>query len=156
MGEQIPYPPIPPGKPLPEARLTTLQKAEFIRGLELFSRATVEELFSLASITRELDFAAGETIFREHDIGDTLYLVVQGKVELTSQRESFREVVGPRQSFGLYSVLTREPRSATANALEDTFALCIESEDFYNLLSNNMEIVVSIFKHLVQKCDLRS
>ena len=48
-------------------------------------------------------------------------------------------------------MLTREPRYATAKALEDTFAISIGAEDLYNVLSNNMEIVVSIFKLFVNK-----
>jgi CRP-like cAMP-binding protein len=131
--------------------LTTLGKAEIIRALGLFSRASVEQLYRLATIAEEADFAAGQTIFQEEDIGDTFYVLVKGKVEHASEKRNIKEILGQGDTVGLYSVLTREPRYATARALEDTFAISIGAEDLYNLLSNNMEIVVSIFKYFIKK-----
>lgn len=111
----------------------------------------MEQLYSLAAIAQETGFAAGQTVFREEDIGDAFYVLVQGKVQHASERRNIKEILGPGNALGLYSVLTREPRYATTEALQDTFALSVGAEDLYNLLSNNMEIVVSIFKHFVKK-----
>ena len=76
---------------------------------------------------------------------------MQGKVEHASEKRNIKEVLRPGEAVGLYSVLTREPRYATAKALRDTFAISIGAEDLYNLLANDMEIVVSIFKHFVER-----
>ena len=93
-------------------------------------------------------------IFQETDIADAFYLVVQGKIESVSKPGDVREVAGPGGVFGLYSALTRESRYATATALENTLAISIAAEDLFSLLSNNMEIVVSIFKHFVKRLGL--
>jgi len=151
MPDEMAYSPLPPERSSPQVRLTTLGKAELIRALDLFSQASVEELYRLAGIAEEAGFTAGQTIFREDDIGDAFYLLVQGEVEHASERRNIKEILGPGEAVGLYSVLTREPRYATARALQDTFAISIGAEDLYNVLSNNMEIVVSIFKHIVRK-----
>jgi CRP-like cAMP-binding protein len=151
MPDEMAYLPSAPERNPAQPRLTTLGKAELIRALELFSQASVEQLYRLASIAQEADFAAGQTIFQEEDIGDAFYVLVKGKVEHTSEQRNIKEVLGPGEALGLYSVLTREPRYATARALEDTFAISIGAEDLYNLLSNNMEIVVSIFKYFIKK-----
>jgi CRP-like cAMP-binding protein len=143
--------PSTPGESPVHPRLTTLGKAEIIRALGLFSQASVEQLYRLASIAQEADFAPGQTIFQEEDIGDAFYVLVEGKVEHTSEKRNIKEILGPGDTVGLYSVLTREPRYATARALEDTFAISIGAEDLYNLLSNNMEIVVSVFKYFITK-----
>ena len=74
------FPSIPEGTSA-KARLTTLQKAEFIRGLDIFSEASIEEVYRLASIAQELDFASGQILFREDDLGDAFHILVQGKVE---------------------------------------------------------------------------
>ena len=151
MPDEMAYIPLAPQRSPAQPRLSTLSKAERIRALDLFSQASVEQLYRLATIAQEAEFAAGQTIFREDDIGDAFYLLVQGKVEHASEKRNIKEVLGPGEAVGLYSVLTREPRYATAKALEDTVAISIGAEDLYNVLSNNMEIVVSIFKHFVKK-----
>ena len=143
--------PSTPGESPVHPRLTTLGKAEIIRALGLFSQASVEQLYGLGSIAQEANFAGGQTIFQEEDIGDAFYVLVEGKVEHASEKRKIKEILGQGDTVGLYSVLTREPRYATARALEDTFAISIGAEDFYNLLSNNMEIVVSVFKYFIQK-----
>jgi len=151
MPDEMAYSLLAPERSSSQPRLTTLAKAELLRALDLFSQAGVEQLYRLATIAQEADFAAGHTIFREDDIGDAFYLLVRGRVEHASEKRSIKEILGPGEAVGLYSVLTREPRYATAKALQDTFAISIGAEDLYNVLSNNMEIVVSIFKHFVQK-----
>jgi CRP-like cAMP-binding protein len=60
-------------------------------------------------------------------------------------------VLGPEEVFGLYSALTRESRRARATALDKTVTISIAAEDLFTLLSNNMELVVSMFKHFVRK-----
>jgi CRP-like cAMP-binding protein len=151
MGDEISYFPSIPERTSAKARLTALQKAEFMRGLDIFSEASVEELYRLASIAQELDFAPQQFLFREDDIADAFHILVQGKVELASEKRHTRAVLGAGEAVGLYSALTREPRGATAQALEDTFTIFIGAEDLYSELSNNPEIVASIFKHFVKK-----
>jgi hypothetical protein len=77
MSDEISYFPSIAERTAAKARLTTLQKAEFIRGLDIFSEASVEELYRLASIAQELDFAPQRILFREDDIGDAFYILVQ-------------------------------------------------------------------------------
>lgn len=148
MSEQVPFQPLV-GASSTEARFTALQRAEILRNVEFFSRATVEELFLLAAISREIQLKAGEEIFREGEIADALYIIVEGKVELAGS--SFKDLLGPHDPVGLYAVLADEPRYASARVLEDTFAFKIEAQDFYDLLSHNTEIVQSLFKLLTSR-----
>ncbi len=151
MGDELAYLPTVPGKSAPAQSLTTLQKAELIRGLEIFSQATVEELYSLASIAQEVALSSQQILFHENDISEAFYLVVQGRVDCSSEARDSHSSVGPGEAAGLYSALTREPRYMTAKAVEHTLVLSIGAEDLFNLLANNTEIIVSIFKHFVNK-----
>jgi len=131
--------------------MTSLQKAEAIRKLDLFSEVSVEDLYRLAAIAREVEFAAGQTIYKTGDIGDAFYVIVTGQVESGEEENTTRVVVREGVAVGLSSVLIREARQTSAKALDDTFALAIGAEDFYNLLSSNSEITVSLIKHFVRK-----
>jgi len=138
------------------ARLTTLQKAELLQKLEIFSEASVEDLYRLAAIAQEVEFAAGQTIYHQDDFGDAFYLIVQGRMECYSESDKKRVVLAEGEAVGLASVLTREHRPMNAKTLEDTFALAIGAEDFYNLLSSNSEITVSLIKYFVKKVGMAS
>ncbi len=150
--DEHPIPPSLEGEVSPEARLTALQKAEFARGAEMFSEASVEQLFQVAAIAREVNFARREIIFKEDGLADAFYVIVKGEVELASPEKGLREVIGPGRAFGVYAILAREPRLVTATALQETFAIAIEAEDFYSLLSDSTEIAASIFRYFARKC----
>jgi CRP-like cAMP-binding protein len=150
MGDDLTYIPAA-GRVATRSRLTTLQKAEFLRKLELFSEASVEDLYRLAALAQEVEFAAGHVIYQKEDVGDAFYLIVQGRIECDSETNVSPPIVGPGESVGVFSVLTREPRQTSAKALEDTLALALGAEDFYNLLSSNSEITVSLVKYFVKK-----
>ena len=154
MGDEIRYFPATSGGPPSTPALSTLRRAELIRGVEIFSQATVEELYRLAGVARVVEFAPAGVIFGENDLGDNLYVLVEGSVELISETEQLRETTGPGDAIGLVSVLTRQPRRVKATAVEATVALSIAGEDLFTVLSNNMEILVSIFRTLAEKFDM--
>jgi len=154
MGDEIRYFPAGSGGAPSTPGLSMLRKAELIWGIEIFSQATVEELYRLAGLARVVEFAPSGVIFGENDFGDSFYVLVDGSVELASEAKKTRAVAGPGEAIGLYSVLTRAQRRATATALEPTVALAIAAEDLFTVLSNNMEILVSIFKTIAEKLDM--
>lgn len=65
-----------------------------------------------------LAFAAGETIFSEGDPGDTLYVVVEGVVEMKYGGRVLEEVE-PGGIFGELGIIDDSPRSASAVARTD-------------------------------------
>ena len=131
--------------------MTTLQKAEAIRQLPLFSETAVEDLYRLASIAQETEFAAGQKIYQKDDFADAFYVIVEGRVECTPGTGGSPDVASSGEAVGLASVLTREVRQSSATASIDTFALAMGAEDFYNLLSCNSEITASLNKYFVKK-----
>lgn len=148
MSDQIPFQPLLCSDSS-EARFTALQRAEILRNVEIFSRATVDELLLLAAISCEIQMKAGKNIFEKGDIADALYIIVEGEVKLIGSGIS--EVLGPNDAVGIYAVLSNEPRYATARIEEDIFALKIGAQDFFELVSQNTEIVQSLFKLLIHR-----
>jgi CRP-like cAMP-binding protein len=51
---------------------------------------------------------------------------------------------------GVEEILSGRLRRGTATASSDTLVLAIDAEDFFDLLSNNIEIVKSLFRIILQ------
>jgi CRP-like cAMP-binding protein len=134
-----------------QPQLTSLQKAELIRGLEIFSRLTVEDLFALAGIAREVEVPAGEVLVRENDLTPAFFILVRGSARLIQAGKSLGRTAGAGHSLGLHSVLTHEPVAFQAVAEEDCLVLSVGAEDFFNFLSTNTEVASGIFKALAEK-----
>jgi len=58
-------------------------------------------------------------------------------------------VIGPNARFGVFDILSGRPRLGDAVAVTDTRVLIIEAEDFFDLLSNNIEIVRALFSTVI-------
>lgn len=92
--------PVAPGTALRAQRLTDLER-------------------SLARVALE----AGEVLYREGDVGDSLYVVVAGRVRLLAGEPGAERAIrdlGPGELVGGSALLTGEPRTATVIAVRDT------------------------------------
>lgn len=129
--------------------MTRVEMVVFLQGVDLFSFCTAEQVLQLAAISSECGFAAGEVVYRRNQSPDALYCVVEGRVELQGEDER-QTLVGPQGRFGVLEILSGRLRVADAVATTATRALRVEAEDFFDLLSNNIEIVKALFRQVTR------
>lgn len=130
--------------------LTVVEKAVFLQGIEIFSQTKTEDLARIATITEEMEFEKGEIIFREKDRGTSLFFVATGEVSLRKGDQEIRRVYA-QGNFGDLALLDNEPREFTAVALQHTHVLRINSEEFYELIGDHIEITRTVFKSLTHQ-----
>ncbi|HVR29291.1 MAG TPA: cyclic nucleotide-binding domain-containing protein [Thermoanaerobaculia bacterium] len=128
--------------------LAQIEKVLLLRGASLFGQCTAEAVVRIASIAAERRFENGATIYSLGDASDALYFVVSGSVGVAAPEDGER-VVGPRETFGVQEILSGRLRATRARALEPTVTLAIEAEDFFDLLSHDIEIVKALFREVL-------
>jgi CRP-like cAMP-binding protein len=117
-----------------ENNLTTIEKVIFLKSVDIFEHATIEQLGRIAGLTEEARFESGQTIFKEGEPGDALYLVLSGRVLIERNGITIREI-NERDAFGTLEVLDFHPRAATAKAAGPVRALKVGGRQFHDLLS---------------------
>ncbi len=130
--------------------LSTIEKVLFLKSVDLFSQIPGEELAQIAEVVREVNFAKGEVIISQGDIGDRLYLIIDGKVKVMVDGRQVAEL-GERECFGEMSILDAEPRSASVIAESDVVLLELSQEDFYQMINERPEIAQGIIKVLTHR-----
>jgi hypothetical protein len=127
---------------------------ELLRAQAIFAGLDQEELSLVGEICREQRFVSGEHIFREGEIGDRLYLIVDGEVRITRQipgsGEEALAVLKPGSLFGEMAVLDHGPRSTDAIANRETTCLTILRSDFELLLQRNRDMAVAVLWAVVR------
>jgi len=127
---------------------------ELLRPQAIFAGLDEEELALVAEICREQRFISGEAVFREGEIGDRLYLIVDGEVRITRQipgsGEEALAVLKPGSLFGEMAVLDHGPRSTDAIANRETLCLTILRSDFELLLQRNRDMAVAVLWAVVR------
>lgn len=130
--------------------ISTVEKVLFLKSIDLFSQIPGEDLSQIAQITDEVHYEEGDEVVREGDPGDSLYLVIEGKVRVHRGRQGLAEL-GERQVFGEMSLLDSEPRSASVSAVSDLTLLKIARDDFNEILAEKAEIAQGIIKVLTRR-----
>lgn len=130
-----------------QRRLATIEKVIFLKSVDIFSHATVEELGSVAALTEEVHFEPGETIFRQGEPTDAIYLILAGRVTIESNGRIVREI-SDRQSFGTVAALDRNPAVHTLKAVDAVHALKLSAQDFDDILSVDFGCVRSVIHAL--------
>lgn len=117
---------------LDAARLATTVRA--LGAVDLLSPLTEAERRTLADACPERLFTAGESVVRQGQDGDSMFVVLSGRVrvrvEPSGQEVATIEAGGV---FGEMSMLTGASRAATVVALQDTRLLEVEAPTFRDL-----------------------
>ena len=74
--------------------LTVVERVLILKGADLLKDLGPRHLLRLAEVAREVELWKGETIYKEDDLADGLYMVVEGRVRLTTGERVTSEV-GP-------------------------------------------------------------
>jgi hypothetical protein len=128
--------------------MAQIEMMVFLQGVDLFAHCNAEQVLRMAAIASEHSYEKGEVIFRREETADSLYCVVEGKVRLDAD-DGTGVVVGPSGRFGVLDILSGRTRLGDAVAASDSRVLIIEAEDFFDLLSNNIEIVRALFQSVI-------
>src|SRR4051794_4744689 len=93
---------------------------EFLRTLELFSRACDEDLLALASNAKRHTYRRGEVVFHQDDPAGHLFILMKGFANVTAESADGRVVtlawLRAGSLFGTTSVLDGRPQPLTVTA----------------------------------------
>ena len=130
--------------------LTTLEKVMILKGVQIFAETPDEILAEVAGLLREVEVNAGDRVIEQGELGDCMYVIVDGEVALTCDGKRLA-TIGDREIFGEMSLLDSEPRSASVEALRSTHLLRLDQEELYDLMGQRVEIARGIIRLLSKR-----
>ena len=106
-----------------------LRICEFLKGVEAFKNLTPHELTNVAERMTRRQFMPGEVIIREGEVGEELFLISEGEVEIDREgREVAR--LGPGDFFGELALMSGNPRNANVVAKRPVDTYVLGKDDF--------------------------
>jgi CRP-like cAMP-binding protein len=126
--------------------------ADRLASVDLFGPLSPEQRLSLSQAADEHLFAAGEAVVRQGDSGDSMFIVLDGRVRVLIEPSGQEvAVIGPGGFFGEMSMLTGDARTATVRAIEDSHVLEIEAEDIRHLAIVHPTLIEHITSVVAQR-----
>ena len=133
-----------------------------LRQIPLFSSLKNEELDAIYELSFTKNCPKDTVILLENEEGDTLFIIINGKVKVTTFSEKGKEVIfsilNEGDFFGDMSLLDGKPRSATVISMEDSKLRLIRRHDFNNLIEKHPRIALRLLEELtlrLRKADER-
>ncbi|MGC5582777.1 Crp/Fnr family transcriptional regulator [Ornithinimicrobium sp. W1679] len=121
----------------------------------LFSALDDEAARRLADSMTPHQLARGEVVFHEGDPGDSLYVVISGKVKLSRTsgdgRESLLQVLGPGEMFGELSLFDPGPRLSTAYVVSTADFISLGNDALRLFLADHPEVAMQMLAGLAHR-----
>jgi len=99
--------------------------------------------------------STGATLCHEGDFGDTMYLVLEGSLQISKRviegAEKMIAMLGVGQYVGELSLLTGAQRNATVRALEDTTVIEIDQAAFMRLLREQPQVGLDLMRQMAHR-----
>ncbi len=131
-------------------RLLLIEKVLILKSLPIFRDTPENILADLAPLMEEEEYENGSVVFREGEIGDCMFIIYQGTINIHKGNTSLTSL-GEREVFGELSLLDAETRSASATCLSDCTLFRINQEPFYELLDSRPEVARGFIKILCKR-----
>jgi uncharacterized membrane protein len=126
-----------------------------LKGIPLFIGMDDDERAAIAAIMDELQFNAGQVIFRAEQTGGRLYIIRAGQVELSivddDDQKLVLELLEAGDFFGELSLLDGGNRSATATAAQPTDTLVLERHEFLDLMLQKPHMAQDVMVALAKR-----
>ena len=133
---------------------------ELLRRYELFGTLTDEQLQSLASIAEEMEWEAGEIIFEIDATADSLYLLMEGSVDLfyRSEDELNPELrkefpvgeINPGEPFAISALFEPYVLTASGVASRPSKGIRLDAQRLIQLCSFDLELGLVLQRELIK------
>ncbi len=143
-----------PDLPFEGDEIEVNRKLDALRQIHLFEQLSYSELVKVLNIARIEKKQKGSIIIREGDMGDCMYIIVHGSVDILKDSVYLTTLKRGRH-FGEMSLVDNDVRSATVRASSDCDLLTIERSDFYTMLREEPHLSVKILVSFVNILSMR-
>jgi CRP/FNR family cyclic AMP-dependent transcriptional regulator len=132
-----------------------MSSAQFLVTVPLFKGLEASAVQRFAEATREKSYPRGSVILFEHDPGDALFIVREGRVKVVLIGDDGREVIlgvlGVGDHFGELALIDDQPRSAHVIAMEDATLLVLHRDDFKRRVEESPSISWALMQELSRR-----
>jgi CRP-like cAMP-binding protein len=131
-----------------------MTSVEALKKCSLFQGFTDTGLQIIGSIAHPRSFPAGAPLFVENMIADSLLVIADGQVRISSKGPGGEDLslgeLGAGESLGELSLITQGQRMCSATALSNVSAVEIRHADFQKLLGQKPQACVKLLMGVVR------
>ena len=129
---------------------TRPSKLEALKHIPLFAGLGRRELATVARISHELEFEAGEELIRQDKPGRWFFVLLDGEADVRRDGVEINRL-GPGDFFGEISLLSDRPTTASVETVTSGYAAVIAPRDFRRLLQEMPLLQMKVIQALAAR-----
>jgi NTE family protein len=126
-----------------------------LKEIPLFASLSDKEQAYVVRKSSVAEYKKGQIIYKEGSPPSYFYCILRGRVVISTLdrygKQTILECLHRGKYFGVISVLTGEPHSVTAKAINDCLLLTISKDDFDSLLKKIPQLAIDLSKTLSRR-----
>jgi len=143
------------GDPAVEAKSDSVaKKVEMLKKIPLFKNFDYQEITKVLEVIEVHKWEENELILEEGFLGEEMYIILSGKVEVTKSGIKVAELT-PGNFFGELSLIDKTPRSASIRSLAKTKMMVIHRKPLFSVLKKESRVAMKLFWALLQTMSKR-
>jgi CRP-like cAMP-binding protein len=134
--------------------LGIVERVLFLHDVPIFQHLEPEDLEQIARVAGERLHPAGEFLCREGELGNELFVLVEGTVEVrkqTGEGSRLLRTLGRGEHLGELAILREQPRSASVQALADTRTLVLGGSALRTILEDRPQVGQAMLASLAER-----
>lgn len=136
--------------------MSLTEEVDALRRVPLFANIEPAKLKLLAFTSERLNFADGQTLFRQGELGDAAYILLDGAADVVVNTPAGpRKVasIGRHQIVGEIAVLCDVPRTATVVAAGPLVTLKISKDHFLRMMGEFPQMAIEVLRELAKRLE---
>ncbi|HSR48882.1 MAG TPA: HEAT repeat domain-containing protein [Anaerolineales bacterium] len=136
------------------ATLGTVERVLFLKDVPIFRLLEPEDLEQVAGAATERLYAAGEALCREGEVGDELFVLIEGMVEVRKRVDGEDRLLRTLQAgeyVGELAILREQPRSASVIGQGEVRVLVLRGEALRSILEDRPEVGLAMLGSMAER-----
>ncbi|NAS30183.1 cyclic nucleotide-binding domain-containing protein [Flavobacteriaceae bacterium R38] len=122
----------------------------FLTRIPFFSEVSKTSLAHLCQDLKKETFRNKEVIFEKGDVGDAMYVILNGRVKVHENQHIF-DYLSKGDCFGEYALIDNQTRSASITAMEESTILKIERDRFIGLMTRDNGFAQGVLAVMIKR-----
>ena len=128
----------------------------------LFNSLETSDLNIVIGAMEEKQFKQGESVIKQGDNGDCLYIVDSGELDCSKRFpdnpdvDKYLKTYVPGEAFGELALLYNAPRAATIKAKTDCVLWCLDRDTFNNIVKEGARLKREKYENFLKSVDILS
>jgi CRP-like cAMP-binding protein len=141
-------------------RFSMTVSVKMLRGLSLFTNLNESQLEKVAGICRKITVYPDQILFKERELGNTIFLSLEGDIEVlfTAGSDSMArmEWIGAGETMGTIALIPPHQYVSTARGMTEGTLLAIDVDKMERMFQQDGQLAISMIPCMTSTCNRKT